>query len=107
MTAAPRKAAALFAALGDETRLRVLLRLAQRGPGSIAELSSDADVSRQAVSKHLRVLAVAGLVSGHRRGREHVWRCRPAGLDAAQEYLKRVSAQWDEALMRLQHLAES
>ncbi len=107
MIAAPHRAAALFAALGDETRLRVLLRLAQRGPASIAGLSTDAEVSRQAVTKHLRVLASAGLVSGRRHGREHLWRCRPAGLNEAQRYLARVAEQWDGALARLKFLVEA
>ena len=66
-------AAPLFAALGDETRLELLVRLAQQGPGSIANLSQDARVSRQAIKKHLDVLSRAGLVRGSRRGREHIW----------------------------------
>ena len=107
MTATPRRAAALFAAMGDETRLRVLLRLAQHGPASISGLSTDADVTRQAVTKHLRVLSRAGLVSGRRHGREHLWRCRPAGLTEAQRYLARVAEQWDGALARLRDFVEA
>ena len=66
-------AAPLFAALGDETRLRLIHRLSSGGPGSITQLSAKSAVSRQAITKHLRVLADAGLVRSTRRGREQVW----------------------------------
>jgi len=100
------EAAALFAALGDDTRLRLVARLAGGGPASIAELTAEAGVSRQAIRKHLEVLSEAGLVRGRRAGREHVWELRPARLGAARTYLDRVSAQWDEALEALQRLVE-
>lgn len=94
-------AASLFAALGDQTRLELLTRLSQRGPGSIANLSQDARVSRQAIKKHLDVLADAGLVRGHRQGREHVWELAPKRLEDAHAHLTRISRQWDDALERL------
>lgn len=96
-----RDAAPLFAALGDETRLRLLIRLSSGGPGSITQLSAKADVSRQAITKHLRVLADAGLVRSTRRGREQVWDLDPKRLDDAHAYLERISKQWDQALDRL------
>ena len=68
-----RDAAPLFAALGDETRLRLIVRLSSGGPGSITQLSAKSAVSRQAITKHLRVLSDAGLVRSTRRGRESVW----------------------------------
>jgi DNA-binding transcriptional ArsR family regulator len=100
------QSAALFAALGDETRLRLLVRLSINGPGSIAKLSSTADVSRQAIRKHLDVLAEAGLVRGEPRGREHIWRLRPERLAEAGVLLEGISGQWDEALDRLKRFVE-
>ena len=101
-----RDAAPLFAALGDRTRLRLLLRLSAGGPDSIAGLSAKAEVSRQAIRKHLEVLAQAGLVRGQRRGREHVWELDPARLEDAHEHLVRISRQWDDALGRLKRFVE-
>ncbi|MED5621469.1 ArsR/SmtB family transcription factor [Ideonella sp. BN130291] len=101
-----RSAAPLFAALGDQTRLQLLLQLSRLGPGSIASLSADAVVSRQAVTKHLRILADAGYVQGERVGREHLWRLKPERLQDAQAWLERISAEWDEALGRLKHFVE-
>ena len=101
-----RDAAPLFAALGDETRLRLLIRLSSGGPGSITHLSAKSAVSRQAISKHLGVLSVAGLVRSTRRGRERVWDLEPERLADAHDYLDRISRQWDEALDRLKHFVE-
>jgi DNA-binding transcriptional ArsR family regulator len=101
-----RDAAPLFAALGDETRLRLLIRLSSGGPGSITHLSAKSAVSRQAITKHLRVLADAGLVRGTQRGRERVWDLEPQRLAAAHDYLDRISRQWDEALDRLKKFVE-
>ena len=102
-----RDAAPLFAALGDETRLGLLIRLSSGGPGSIARLSEKSAVSRQAVTKHLEVLSGAGLVRSSRRGRERVWELTPRRLDDAHAYLDRISDQWDGALLRLKALVES
>jgi DNA-binding transcriptional ArsR family regulator len=101
-----REAAPLFAALGDETRLALVARLASGGPGSIARLSADAPVSRQAITKHLEVLHAAGLVRSFRRGRESIWELQPKRLSAAHAYLDRISSQWDDALRRLQRFVE-
>jgi DNA-binding transcriptional ArsR family regulator len=101
-----RDAAPLFAALGDETRLRLVVRLCSSGPDSIAGLSAHAEVTRQAITKHLEVLAAAGLVSGMRRGRERVWRFEPKRLEDAHAFLDRISRQWDSALARLAKLVE-
>src|SRR5687768_5112714 len=100
-TAHVRDAAPLFAALGDETRLRLLVRLATGGPESIAQLSERAAVSRQAITKHLGVLAKAGLVHGNRRGREHIWALEPKRLADARVLLDQISQYWDHALDRL------
>ncbi|CAN5272745.1 metalloregulator ArsR/SmtB family transcription factor [soil metagenome] len=101
-----RDAAPLFAALGDETRLRLIVRLSSGGPGSITQLSAKSDVSRQAITKHLRVLSDAGLVRSTRKGREQVWDLEPMRLDDAHAYLDRISKQWDEALDRLRAFVE-
>jgi DNA-binding transcriptional ArsR family regulator len=101
-----RDAAPLFAALGDETRLRLIIRLSASGPGSITQLSAKSAVSRQAITKHLRVLADAGLVRSTRRGREQVWDLEPRRLADAHEYLDRISQQWDAALARLKGFVE-
>lgn len=102
-----RDAAPLFAALGDETRLRLLVRLAASGPNSISGLSARANVTRQAVRKHLEVLARAGLVRGSREGREHIWQLEPKRFVDARAYLDEISAQWDEALASLKRFVEA
>jgi DNA-binding transcriptional ArsR family regulator len=102
-----RDAAPLFAALGDETRLKLLLRLSASGPESIARLSAKAAVSRQAIKKHLVVLDEAGLVRGTRRGREHIWQLQPERLADARGYLERISQQWGDALDRLKSFVET
>ena len=99
-------AAPLFAALGDETRLRLVLRLSSGGPRSITQLSAKSAVSRQAITKHLRVLADVGLVRSTRRGREQVWDLEPRRLADAHAYLDRISTQWDAALTRLKRFVE-
>ena len=101
-----RDPAPLFAALGDSTRLALLQRLSRHGPGSIAELAAEAAVSRQAVTKHLKVLADAGYVRGARRGREHIWRLQPRRLEEARSCLDRLSHEWDVALARLKDFVE-
>ena len=94
-------AAPLFAALGDETRLQLLMRLAASGPESIAQMSAKSRVSRQAITKHLRVLCDAGFVVGERRGREHIWRLQPRCFRDVHAHLERISREWDGALERL------
>jgi len=93
--------AAIFAALGDRTRLALLLALSREGPRSIASLSAHARMTRQAVTKHLRVLERAQLVRSERAGRERCFVCRTEPLGAARDYLDAVSVQWDDALARL------
>lgn len=98
---------AIFAALGDRTRLALLERLSDGTDRSIATLAADSALSRQAVTKHLRVLEGVGLVRQRRVGREHRFTYRPEPMAAAQAYLDSVAAQWDAALDRLRrHLGE-
>ncbi len=100
-------AAPLFAALGDETRLGLVARLSTGGPASIARLTEGSGVTRQAVTKHLRVLARAGVVADARRGRESLWTLQPRRLAEARRALDRFSRHWDEALGRLKLFAEN
>jgi DNA-binding transcriptional ArsR family regulator len=102
-----RDAAPLFAALGDEMRLRIVRRLCARGPTSIAALTQGSGITRQAVAKHLRVLASAGLVHGMREGRESSWALRPERLEEARRSLASISRQWADALGRLKAFVES
>ena len=101
-----RDAAPLFAALGDETRLGILVRLSRGGPGSIARLSERSRVSRQAITKHLELLSDAGLVRSAWRGRERIWEIEPDRLTEAHAYLDKISRQWDDALDRLKAFVE-
>ena len=101
-----KDAAPLFAALGDETRLRLLVRLCASGPQSITRLGDEAPVSSQAITKHLDVLCEAGLVRSSRQGRERIWELEPKRLDDAHRYLERISRQWDDALDRLRAFVE-
>ena len=100
------RSAPVFAALGDGTRLRVVMLLCDGGPASIARLTHGTAVSRQAVTKHLHVLEAAGLVQSARLGRESVWELKPEQLVEAHRTLDRISAQWEQALTRLQRFVE-
>jgi DNA-binding transcriptional ArsR family regulator len=101
-----KAAAPVFAALGDETRLRLVSRLCAGGPASIARLTAGSSMTRQAITKHLQVLAGAGLVRSSRRGRERVWELRPRQLLQARASLEVLSRQWDETLGRLKAFIE-
>jgi DNA-binding transcriptional ArsR family regulator len=98
--------AAVFAALGDETRLSVLARLSEGEPQSIARLTRGTTLTRQAVTKHLRVLEGAGVVRSTRSGRESRFALDPTPLADARQYLDRVSQQWGDALARLKSFVE-
>jgi DNA-binding transcriptional ArsR family regulator len=100
------RAAPLFAALGDETRLALVNRLCASGPLSITRLAAGATVTRQAITKHLRVLAGAGLVHDVRRGRERIWALDTDRLGEARHSLDQISRQWDDALDRLKTFVE-
>ncbi len=97
--------APVFAALGDPTRLRLVTRLCG-GPLSITVLSEDEPVTRQAITKHLEALSLAGLVRDTRAGRERLWELQPKRLETARRTLEHISAQWDDALRRLAEYIE-
>jgi DNA-binding transcriptional ArsR family regulator len=99
-------AAPIFAALGDEARLRIVFRLCDDGPMSIARLTVGSKITRQAITKHLRVMEEAGLVQCKRNGRESIWQLEQRRLREARHYLDLISKQWDDALGRLRKFVE-
>ena len=107
LPASSKRPAHLFAALGDETRLHIVARLADQGPMSITRLTSGSRVTRQAVTKHLLVMESARLVHCRRHGRESLWQLDPQPLAEAQRYLAMISNQWDGTLARLQKFVET
>jgi DNA-binding transcriptional ArsR family regulator len=96
----------LFAALGDPTRLRLAMRLSKGEPLSITELASGTKMTRQAVTKHLHVLAGAGVAKSSRLGREQRWSLDPRQLAGARAFLDSLARQWDDALARLKSAVE-
>jgi DNA-binding transcriptional ArsR family regulator len=102
-----RQHAAVFAALGDATRLSLVARLSAGEPHSIAQLTGGTNLTRQAITKHLRVLEDAGIVRSLRTGRESRFHFDPQPMNELREYLTRVSEQWDRVLARLKTFVES
>jgi DNA-binding transcriptional ArsR family regulator len=100
-----RQPASIFAALGDENRLQLISRLSG-GPASIVTLTVGSGISRQAVTKHLRVLAGAGLVRGTRSGRQSMWALERKQFEEARRSLDQISRQWDQALGKLKLFVE-
>ena len=98
--------AQLFAALGEPTRLALVDRLRDGSEQSIAAMATGRPISRQALTKHLKVLEAAGIAHSRRLGRETVYRIDPAGLIAAERWIADVSSQWDDALDRLKKHTE-
>lgn len=98
--------APVFAALGDQTRLRLVAKLSHGQPQSISELASGSTLTRQAITKHLRVLEGVGIVHCTRSGRESLFQFNPQPIDEVRSYLDFVSKQWDEALGRLKKFVE-
>ena len=106
-TAARRQVhAPVFAALGDETRLSLVAKLCGGQPLSISQLTEGSKLTRQAITKHLRVLESVGVVHGVRTGRESLFEFDPKPMRELKEYLDLVSEQWDQALSRLKLFVE-
>ena len=103
MTPTMRWRCPVFAALGSITRLELLARLGDGREHSITALTDDLELTRQAITKHLRVLQQAGIVDRRRIGRESRFTMRPDSLVQAKDYLTRISNQWDEAIERLRY----
>lgn len=98
--------AGVFAALGDATRLKLVALLCAGGALSIAQLTTSTDISRQGVTKHLQVLADAGVVRDLRQGRERLWQLEPARIHEARLALEAIGRQWEDALGRLKAFVE-
>jgi DNA-binding transcriptional ArsR family regulator len=98
--------ATVFAALGDSTRLSLVLSLSRGSRQSIAQLTESKPLTRQAISKHLRILESAGVVSSRREGRENLFTLNPAALDDLRSYVEQISEQWDASLARLKAFVE-
>ncbi|MEA2724905.1 MAG: hypothetical protein QOH59_2676 [Gemmatimonadales bacterium] len=98
--------APVFAALGDESRLRLLARLGSGEPLSISRLTDGSGISRQGITKHLRVLAGAGLVRSSRRGKESLWQLERRRLEEARRSLDQIALQWDVSLNKLKLFVE-
>ena len=107
MAAKRQRRAPVFAALGDETRLWLVAKLCGGQPHSISRLTEGSKLTRQAITKHLRVLESAGIVRSVRTGRESRFEFDPEPMEGIKEYLDLVSAQWDQALSRLKSFVEN
>jgi DNA-binding transcriptional ArsR family regulator len=99
--------ASVFAALGDPTRLRLVAMLCAGGVFSIAQLTANTHVTRQAVTKHLQVLAEAGIARDMKAGRERLWQLDPARIEVAKRTLEVIGHQWEIALGKLKAFAEA
>jgi len=99
-----RRITAVFAALADPTRRRILVRLANSGEGPVTELARPFRVSLPAISRHLRVLERARLIDRRREGRVHMIRVRPAGFQQARDWIAQFAAGWDFSFDALDEL---
>lgn len=98
--------APVFAALGDPQRMLLISRLCQKGPLSVTHLTEGTSITRQAVTKHLRVLEAAGVTRSEKTGRETVWALDRRPLSKARDHLALIERQWDEAIERLRAFVE-
>jgi DNA-binding transcriptional ArsR family regulator len=96
----------VFAALGDPTRLKLVSVLCAGGAFSISQLTETTEISRQGVTKHLNVLAEAGVVHDVKMGRERLWQLEPARIDEARRTLESIGREWDMALERIKSFVE-
>ena len=101
-----RDYAGLFSALADETRLSIVASLAGGKPQSITDLTSKSELTRQAVTKHLKVLAAAGLVHSEKTGRSNLFYLDLRPFKDMNEYLNFVAVTWDQSLGRLKDFLE-
>lgn len=99
------EAAQVFAALGDPVRLTLVAALGPDGQ-SISDLAQGLPITRQGVTKHLKVLEAGGLIRSERRGRTVIWYGQPAGLAVARRALEEIGAGWEQSLRQLKALVE-
>lgn len=102
-----QKVTAIFRALADPTRRRILVRLSERGESPVTALAKPFHISPPGFSKHLRVLEKAQLIQRHRKGRLHFIRARSRGLREAQEWMAQCAAFWDARFDQLDALLKS
>jgi DNA-binding transcriptional ArsR family regulator len=107
MNARDRRLGAVFSALADPTRRRLLGRLAEQQSATATELAAAEPVTRQAIVKHLQSLDEAGLVAPSRAGREVRYALTPAPLEDAAGWMETVGAEWDRRLARLRRKLEA
>ncbi|MGH6812123.1 MAG: ArsR/SmtB family transcription factor [Methylocella sp.] len=98
--------APVFAALGDETRLSLVAKLCGGQRQSISRLTDGSNLTRQAITKHLRALESAGVVRSVRLGRERLFEFEPKPIEEIKTYLDLVSEQWGQALAKLKSFVE-
>lgn len=96
----------VFAALGDPTRLKLVAMLCAGGTFSISQLTQSTELTRQGVTKHLNVLAEAGVVRDVKMGRERLWQLDPANIDEARRRLESIGREWEQALARIKSFVE-
>jgi len=106
MTAKRQDHAPVFAALGDQTRLALVAKLCGGQPRSISQLTEGSKLTRQAITKHLRVLERVEIVHRFRTGRESLFEFDPEPMEEIRKYLDLISEQWDQALSRLKSFVE-
>lgn len=106
MAARRRAPSRVFAALGDETRLALVAKLSGGEPRSISQLTQASRLTRQAITKHLRVLERVEIVRSVRAGRESLFELNPEPIEELKNYLDRVSELWDRKLARLKSFVE-
>ena len=97
----------VLSALADPTRRRILDALSVHGEATATVLATELPVSRQAIVKHLAVLTRAGLVAGHREGREARYTVLPERLNVTARWMDRVASEWDTRLSVIKRLAEA
>jgi DNA-binding transcriptional ArsR family regulator len=99
--------ARIFAALADPTRRDLLVNLAENSPKTATQLAEEYPITRQGILKHLHILEDAGLVAVNQKGREKRYTLTPEPLSDIDEWIKKISATWDERLRRLKTLLEN
>jgi DNA-binding transcriptional ArsR family regulator len=98
---------AVFAALADPMRRKLLADLAENGPKTATQLAKEYPITRQGILKHLHILEEAGLVTVYQRGREKRYTMTPEPLTELDQWIKEINAKWDERLLRLKAYLES
>ncbi len=99
--------APIFAALADPLRRELLENLAEHSPRTATQLAQEYPITRQGILKHLNILEDAGLVTVYQKGREKRYTLRPEPLDELEQWIKTISARWDERLLRLKTYLEN